>query len=94
MRTGALLAHRVGDEFKIERIVPIYPFSIEGRRLALLLRTLAIYRLAFGQPRQAELVDHLLQHKFDDLELEAIKKNLLINLSPIMHVRQAGTLPD
>lgn len=76
-----------GEEFKIERIVPIYPFSIEGQRLIRILRTLAIYRLAFGQPRQAELVDHLLQHKFDPSELESIQSNLLINLTPITYAK-------
>jgi hypothetical protein len=76
-----------GDEFKIERIVPIYPYSSEGQRLARMLRTIAIYRLAFGQPRQAELVDHLLQCRFDPLELEAIQCNLLINLSPITYAK-------
>ena len=76
-----------GEEFKIERIVPIYPFSIEGQRLIRILRTLAIYRLAFGQPRQVELVDHLLQHKFDPSELESIQSNLLINLTPITYAK-------
>ncbi len=44
---------------KIERRVPMLPFSRETTRLAWLKRSLAIYRLAFGQPRQDDLLAHL-----------------------------------
>ena len=66
----------------IERVIPLYPFSADRGRLERILRTLAIYRLAFGQPRQAELVEHLLGRNFSPDELERIQSNLLINLSP------------
>lgn len=66
----------------IERVIPLYPFSADRGRLERILRTLAIYRLAFGQPRQAELVEHLLGRNFSAQELESIQSNLLINLSP------------
>lgn len=68
---------------KIERVVPMYPFSRDQAHLESILRTLALYRLAFGQPRQAELVDHLLDRNFTPQELEDIKKSLMIDLSPI-----------
>ncbi|MGI9459239.1 MAG: helicase C-terminal domain-containing protein, partial [Pirellulales bacterium] len=42
------------DQFKIERIIPFYPFSRDRAKLTSLLKTLALYRLAFGQPRQSE----------------------------------------
>jgi len=73
------------DDFKIERVIPLYPFSIERRRLARILRALAIYRLAFGQPRQAELVEQLIGRNFTSQQLETIREKLLINLSPITY---------
>jgi hypothetical protein len=41
---------------RIERCVPLPPFSREVSRLAWLKRSVAIYRLAFGQPRQDDLL--------------------------------------
>jgi hypothetical protein len=73
------------NEIKIERIIPMYPFSRDQGKLATILKTLAIYRLAFGQPRQVELIEHLLEKQFDPEEIEAIRKNLMIDLSPISY---------
>lgn len=42
---------------KIDRLVPVLPFSRESARLPQLRKSLAVYRLAFGQPRQEELVE-------------------------------------
>lgn len=44
---------------KVERCVPMLPFSREVRRLEWLKRSLTVYRLAFGQPRQEDLLDYL-----------------------------------
>jgi hypothetical protein len=44
-----------GDH-KIERVVLIPPFSRERERYKDLITSLATYRLAFGQPRQDELI--------------------------------------
>jgi hypothetical protein len=44
---------------KVERRVPMLPFSREIARLAWLKRSLTVYRLAFGQPRQDDLLDYL-----------------------------------
>jgi hypothetical protein len=44
---------------RVERRVPMLPFSREVTRLAWLKRSLTIYRLAFGQPRQDDLLDYL-----------------------------------
>lgn len=75
------------DGIKIERIIPMYPFSRDRGKLETILKTLAIYRLAFGQPRQVELIEHLLQKQFAPEEIEAIRKNLIVNLSPIDYAR-------
>lgn len=72
---------------KIERIIPMYPFSRERGKLSAILKTLSIYRLAFGQPRQVELIEYLLQKNFTPAEIEDIRKNLMINLSPIDYSR-------
>lgn len=74
-----------GDSLKIERVIPLYPFSIDRNRLLHILRTLAIYRLAFGQPRQAELVDHLLDRNLTPEEQAHVMKTLMIDLSPIRY---------
>lgn len=44
---------------RVERCVPMLPFSREITRLAWLKRSLTVYRLAFGQPRQDDLLDYL-----------------------------------
>jgi len=77
--------HVESDEIKIERVIPCYPYSTDQARLAKLLQTLTVYRLAFGQPRQSELVEHLLERDFSDEELKQIKDRLMINLSPIRY---------
>ena len=44
---------------RVERRVPMLPFSREVTRLVWLKRSLTVYRLAFGQPRQDDLLDYL-----------------------------------
>jgi hypothetical protein len=44
---------------RVERRVPMLPFSREVTRLAWLKRSLTVYRLAFGQPRQDDLLEYL-----------------------------------
>ena len=41
------------------------PFSREATRIEWLRRSLAIYRLAFGQPRQDDLIEYLQTQKQD-----------------------------
>jgi len=78
--------HVSADEHpKIERVIPLYPFSVDRQRLSTILKTLTIYRLAFGQPRQAELVEHLLNRNLSDEEIAHVKKTLMIDLSPISY---------
>ena len=69
------------DGAAIERHVPSLPLSREVEQLAALRRTLAVYRMVFGQPRQDELLDYLLGHMPED---EAAKhlKDLRIDLEP------------
>jgi hypothetical protein len=87
------------EQFKIERIIPMYPFSRDHGKLRAILKTLAIYRLAFGQPRQVELIEHLLQKDFSSQEIDKIRNSLMIDLSPISHqgnshADKSNALPD
>ncbi|MHC1773821.1 MAG: hypothetical protein AB9834_00270 [Lentimicrobium sp.] len=66
----------------IQRIVPIYPFSRDIQKYHSLMETLTYYRLTFGQPRQEELVETLQQSGLTQDEIDTLRKNLLIDLSP------------
>ena len=44
---------------KVERRVPLLPYSREIARLKWLKKSVAVYRLAFGQPRQDDLLAYL-----------------------------------
>jgi len=79
--------HVETSDLKIERVIPFYPYSRDQARLPKILKTLAVYRLAFGQPRQAELVEHLLGRNFKDDEMKQILDELMIDLSPISYAR-------
>lgn len=43
----------------IERHVPNLPLSRDAARYAALRRSLAVYRMVFGQPRQEDLLEYL-----------------------------------
>jgi len=62
---------------RIERHVPALPLSRDRERLQELCRSLAVYRMVFGQSRQEDLVALLMSR----LDLEDMDK-LKIDLSP------------
>ena len=67
------------DMVKIERIVPIYPFSRDEIKYDRLIKILSLYRLTLGQARQEELLERILKRmKIDEKEIN----KLFINLSP------------
>jgi hypothetical protein len=66
---------------KIERHVPVLPFSRDAVSLPRLRKSLAAYRLAFGQPRQEELIEFLGADR-TDAELLLLASRLRIDLSP------------
>jgi hypothetical protein len=74
---------------KIERFVPMMPMSKDVTRFFNALEILSLYRLAFGQPRQEELLENLLKRNFlhKEEEIEQIKSALVINLSPMMDMK-------
>lgn len=67
------------DMVKIERIVPIYPFSRDEIKYERLIRILSLYRLTLGQARQEELLKLIISKlNVDEDDLH----KLFINLSP------------
>lgn len=61
----------------IERIVPLYPMSLDEIKYRRLIDVMSLYRLTMGQPRQEELLQ-LLDGKVSEEQIE----KLLFNLSP------------
>jgi hypothetical protein len=70
-----------GGDARIERHVPALPLSREHDRSAALSRALTLYRLVFGQPRQEDLVRHLLATTPSDVLKEVIEAGS-ISLAP------------
>lgn len=66
---------------RVERRVPLLPFSREVRRLEWLKRSLTVYRLAFGQPRQEDLLEYLHSLLGTDTAVEDLVE-LQIRLEP------------
>ncbi|UVE66925.1 DEAD/DEAH box helicase [Burkholderia pyrrocinia] len=81
--------HMPSGQSRIERFVPFLPMSREATRLDELLKILSLYRLAFGQPRQQELLENLLRREFDTAEIAEIKRKLMIDLAPLNYLRKA-----
>ena len=69
-----------GEMVKIERIVPMYPFSQDKVRYDRIIKILSLYRLTLGQPRQEELIA-VLNNTLSETE----KADLFMNLSPYYH---------
>ena len=68
---------------ELAREFPALPFSRDEQRLHDLRRSLAIYRMVFGQSRQEDLITYLLK-SIPDTEREAIVAELQINLCPFV----------
>jgi hypothetical protein len=65
----------------IERHVPALPLTRDRQLLEALRRSLVVYRMVFGQPRQEDLVEYLLK-RFPAEEREAMVERLRIDLGP------------
>ncbi|HYX71314.1 MAG TPA: hypothetical protein VE732_00965, partial [Nitrososphaera sp.] len=57
------------------------PLSRDLERFVTLRRSLAVYRMVFGQSRQEDLTAYLLE-QFPDAEIERISEALRVNLEP------------
>ena len=80
---GGLVPHWVfaeGDA-RIQRRSPVLPLSRDAGRVVALRRSLAVYRMVFGQPRQDDLLEFILREVPDDRR-EDLAAALTIDLSP------------
>jgi len=68
---------------RIKRIVPLLPLSRETYRYPLMLKILSLYRLAFGQPGQHELLEYLQGLNLSPEDISALKQRMMVNLAPI-----------
>lgn len=66
---------------QIERHLPSLPLSREIGRFAELQRSLAVYRMAFGQSRQDDLIAFLLQHHRRE-DIEVLLEEAQLDLAP------------
>ena len=66
---------------RIERYVPSLPLTRDRQLIDALRRSLAVYRLVFGQPRQDDLIEYLIKH-VPKGRLDELVGRLKINLSP------------
>ena len=71
----------LSDGAHIERHVPALPLSRDAERLRALRRSLAVYRMVFGQPRQDDLMAFLLE-RCSPQRLKEIEPLLRIDLRP------------
>ena len=78
-----------GSMVKIERIVPMYPYSQDQMRYDRIIKILSLYRLTLGQPRQEELIS-ILDAKLADGQ----DSQLFMNLSPFDHDRRMKMPPE
>lgn len=73
----------------IERHVPALPLSRDIDRANALRKTLTVYRMAFGQNRQDDIVAYLL-NRFPADEMPRLMQQLRIDLAPQVKMRAAG----
>jgi Helicase conserved C-terminal domain len=66
---------------RIERHVPFLPLSRDRLRLEALRRSLAVYRMVFGQPRQDDLLGYLMT-QLPPGRIDALVRETRIDLSP------------
>ena len=66
---------------KIERHLAALPLSRDLIRMQDLRRTLTVYRMVFGQPRQEDLIEYLLSH-VPPAEVTSFVAQLRVDLSP------------
>ena len=66
---------------RVERHVPTLPLSRDVERLAALRRSLALYRMVFGQPRQEDLLAFLMTRIPED-QAKQMLAELRIDLAP------------
>ncbi len=78
-------------DVKVQRCVPLPPLSRDAEKFQNLTKSLAIYRLAFGQPRQDDLLKYLEaindQNEMNSGDWEMIQVSLTPSASPVQSFR-------
>jgi hypothetical protein len=82
--------HYPQGDAKIRRLIPSLAFSEEARRYPNMQKVLSLYRLAFGQPGQSELLEHLKSLNLDSDALAYLKRQLMIRLAPVLYRTDVG----
>ena len=80
---GGLIPHWVftdGDA-RIQRHSPVLPLSKDADRAIALRRSLAVYRMVFGQPRQDDLLEFILR-EVPEGRRDSLAEALTVDLSP------------
>ena len=82
-RDDGLVPHWVFSEgtARIQRRTPVLPLSRDVTREDALRRSLAVYRMVFGQPRQDDLLEFIVREIPDDRR-EVVAEAVTIDLSP------------
>ena len=82
---GGLVPHWVftEGEARIQRHSPVLPLSRDAERVDMLRRSLAVYRMVFGQPRQDDLMEFILREVPNDRR-DSLASALTVDLSPPM----------
>jgi len=65
----------------VQRCLSSLPLSREQHHFQALKNSLAVYRMVFGQARQEDLIEYLLQHLSQD-RVEALARQLQMDLTP------------
>ena len=80
---GGLRPHWVFEDggARIRRHAPVLPLSRDETRLESLRKSLAIYRMVFGQPRQQDLLEFVLREVPQERQ-EQLVREVAIDLSP------------
>lgn len=76
--------HYPHGDARIRRLVPTLAMSHEALRYPHMQKILSLYRLAFGQPGQSELLEHLRSLELEDEELAVLKDKLMVRLAPVL----------
>lgn len=87
-----LWVYTSADGAKIERHIPALPSSREVGQASALKRSLVLYRLAFGQPRQEDLLEYLAD-QMDPEDLERLVPGTANRPQPTC-IERAGTVGD
>jgi hypothetical protein len=78
--TPAWMREAIGSPARIERHVPVIPHSRDEARLHRITKAVGMYRMLFAQPRQEDLLAHLLQ--IGTSALENLSDRIVIDLRP------------